>query len=58
MSDEVVHIQLAKRNQVLVIAPLCANTLATIATGGANTLLSEIARAWYYDLDEAFARPL
>lgn len=58
IKDQVVHIQLAKRNHVLCVAPLCANTLATLATGGSNTLLSEVVRAWYWDLEPAFAEPL
>ncbi|KOO52742.1 phosphopantothenoylcysteine decarboxylase [Chrysochromulina tobinii] len=56
--DPVVHIELAKRNQLLLIAPLCANTLAAAALGLCGNLLGSVLRAWYYDLDAAFATPL
>ena len=32
-SDPVLHVELAKRNSLLLIAPLCANTLASVALG-------------------------
>ena len=54
LSDPVVHIMLAKRNHVLAVVPLCANTLSTLVNGGANTLLSELVRAWYYSLEPSF----
>ena len=57
-SDEVLHVELAKRNQLLLVAPLCANTLAAIAYGTCGNLLTSVVRAWYYDLDPAFAAPL
>jgi len=50
MGDEVVHIQLAKRNQVLAIVPLPELTLNKLIRGAADTLVSEVVRAWYYDL--------
>lgn len=56
--DPVLHIELAKRNQLLLIAPLCANTLAQAALGLCGNLLGSVLRAWYYDLDESFAQPL
>lgn len=56
--DPVMHIELAKRNQLLLIAPLCANTLAAAALGLCGNLLGSVLRAWYYDLDAAFATPL
>ena len=49
--DAVLHIELAKRNQVLLIAPLCANLLAQTAVGLCGNLLSSVVRAWYYDLE-------
>jgi len=57
-SDSVLHIELAKRNRLLLIAPLCANTLASAALGLCNNLLGSVLRAWYYDLDPEFAAPL
>ena len=57
-SDEVLHVELAKRNQLLLVAPLCANTLAAMAYGTCGNLLTSVVRAWYYDLDPAFAAPL
>ena len=56
-SDAVLHIELAKRNQVLLIAPLCANLLAQTAVGLCGNLLSSVVRAWYYDLEVRAARP-
>ena len=49
--DAVLHVELAKRNQVLLIAPLCANLLAQTAVGLCGNLLSSVVRAWYYDLE-------
>jgi flavoprotein len=54
----VLHIELAKRNQLLLVAPLCANALASMALGLCGNLVESVARAWYYDLDPAFAEPL
>jgi len=56
--DAVLHVELAKRNQLLLIAPLCANTLAAAALGLCGNLLGSTLRAWYYDLEPAFAAPL
>lgn len=44
--DEVLHIELRKWADVMVIAPLSANSLATLAAGAAPSLLACIARAW------------
>ena len=57
-TSSVLHVDLAKRNQLLLIAPLCANTLATVALGLCGNLLGSVVRAWHYDMDEAFAAPL
>ena len=54
--DAVLHVELAKRNQVLLIAPLCANLLAQTAVGLCGNLLSSVVRAWYYDLEVRAAR--
>lgn len=56
--DPVLHIDLAKRNSLLLIAPLCANSLAGAALGLCGNLLGSVLRAWYYDLDPEFAGPL
>ena len=56
--DPVLHVELAKRNQLLLIAPLCANTLAQAALGLCGNLLGSVLRAWYYALDDSFAAPL
>ena len=57
-ADPVLHIELAKRNRLLLIAPLCANTLAAAALGTCSNLLGSVLRAWYYDLDPEFAGQL
>ena len=56
--DPVLHVELAKRNQLLLIAPLCANTLACAACGLCHNLLGCVLRAWYYDLEPDFAEPI
>ena len=43
---------------MLLIAPLCANTLAQAALGLCGNLLGSVLRAWYYALDDIFAAPL
>jgi len=50
--DPVLHIELAKWAHLMVIAPLDANTLAKMAQGICDNLLTCIARAWI------FPRPL
>lgn len=44
--DSVLHIDLVKWADALVIAPLSANTLAKVANGLCDNLLTCIARAW------------
>jgi phosphopantothenate---cysteine ligase (ATP) len=51
-ADSVLHIELVKRNHVLLLAPLSANSLSSIANGACNSLLMSIVRAWPYDLRE------
>lgn len=45
-SDPVLHIELRKWADILVIAPLDANTLAKIANGLCDNLLTCVVRAW------------
>ena len=44
--DPVLHIELRKWADVLLVAPLSANTLAKIANGMCDNLLTSIIRAW------------
>ena len=44
--DPVLHIELRKWADILVIAPLSANTLAKVACGLCDTLLTCVVRAW------------
>ena len=44
--DRVLHIFLRNWCDILLIAPLSANTLSTISTGGCHNLLTSIVRAW------------
>lgn len=46
MNDPVLHIELRKWAQLLVIAPLDANTMAKIANGICDNLLTCVVRAW------------
>uniref|UniRef100_A0A0D9WMZ0 phosphopantothenoylcysteine decarboxylase n=1 Tax=Leersia perrieri TaxID=77586 RepID=A0A0D9WMZ0_9ORYZ len=48
IGDEVLHIELRKWADIMVIAPLSANTLAKIAGGLCDNLLTCIVRAWDY----------
>lgn len=45
-SRSVLHIELRKWADVLVIAPLSANTLAKIAGGLCDNLVTSVVRAW------------
>ena len=46
VGDPVVHIELRRWADVFVIAPLSANTLAKVATGLCDNLLTCVVRAW------------
>lgn len=49
IGDNVLHIQLRQWAEVMVIAPLSANTLAKIAGGLCDNLLTCIVRAWDFN---------
>ncbi|CAI9761313.1 unnamed protein product [Fraxinus pennsylvanica] len=49
VGDSVLHIELRKWAQLMVIAPLSANTLGKIAGGLCDNLLTCIIRAWDYN---------
>jgi phosphopantothenoylcysteine decarboxylase len=51
--DPVLHIELRKWADVLVIAPLDANTLAKLANGLSDNLLTCIVRAWEFSCPAA-----
>ncbi|ALA62458.1 HAL3 domain protein [Turkeypox virus] len=44
--DPVLHIELRRWADIFIIAPLTANTLAKIANGICDNLLTSIVRAW------------
>ncbi len=46
LGDDVVHIQLRQWADVLLLAPLSANTLGKVANGLCDNLLTSIVRAW------------
>lgn len=46
IGDQVLHIELSKWADVMVIAPLDANTMAKMANGICDNLLTCVARAW------------
>jgi len=46
MSDPVLHIELRRWAHLLLIAPLSANTLSSLAYGMCNNLLTNTIRAW------------
>ena len=44
--DEVLHIELRKWADIMLIAPVSANTMAKLAYGICDNLLTSVARAW------------
>lgn len=46
IGDEILHIELCKWADIMVIAPLDANTMAKIANGICDNLLTCVVRAW------------
>ncbi len=55
-TDPVLHIELKKWADIFVIAPLDANTLAKLANGLCDNLLTCIARAW--DIKNIKSKPI
>ncbi|KAL4559775.1 hypothetical protein LXL04_031921 [Taraxacum kok-saghyz] len=49
IGDSVLHIELRRWADIMIIAPLSANTLAKIAGGLCDNLLTSIVRAWDYE---------
>ena len=58
VGDDVLHVNLAKRNTVVLLAPLCAHSLAVLTAGAAPNLATSVFRAWYGGLDASFASQL
>lgn len=52
VGDPVLHIELRRWADVLLLAPLSANTLAKVSNGLCDNLLTCVVRAW------DFAKPL
>lgn len=46
VGDRVLHVELVRRNSLLLVAPLCANTLAAQVYGLCPSLLTCVMRAW------------
>ena len=55
--DPVIHIELRKRADVLIIAPLSANTLAKISNGLCDNLVTSIFRAWDFETKHVIVAP-
>lgn len=47
--DPIVHIELRKWADLMVVAPLSANTLAKLSNGLCDSLLTSVVRAWDYN---------
>lgn len=56
MTDDVLHIELRRWADLMLIAPLDANTLAKIAGGLCDNLLTCVVRAW--DVKQTKSKPL
>lgn len=57
IGDDVVHIDLRKKFDMMVIAPLSANTLAKISNGLCDNLLTCVVRAWNFQDKPMLACP-
>lgn len=53
--DPVLHIELRKWADVLILAPLDANTLAKLSNGICDNLLTSVCRAWDFEKPIIFA---
>jgi phosphopantothenoylcysteine decarboxylase len=58
VGDSVLHIDLRRWADVLVIAPLSANTLARISNGLCDDTLTCVARAWEFGRPAVKAKPI
>ncbi|XP_051139193.1 phosphopantothenoylcysteine decarboxylase-like [Andrographis paniculata] len=57
IGDSVLHVELQRWADMMVIAPLSANTLGKIAGGLCDNLLTCIVRAWDYGKKQVFMAP-
>ena len=55
--DPVLHIELRKVSDVLLIAPLSANTMAKFANGLADNLITNVFRAWNIQAESCIVAP-
>jgi len=55
--DEILHIELRKWADCMVIAPLSANTMAKIHLGLCDNLLTSVARAWEFKSGGRLKKP-
>ena len=55
--DEVVHIELRRWADVLLVAPASANTVAKLAQGLCDNLLTCVARAWDFQENKLIVCP-
>ena len=58
MGDPVLHIDLRNWADLLLVAPLSANTLARIVNGICDDTLSCVARAWEFGRPSVKAKPI
>ncbi|KAF5840899.1 flavo protein [Dunaliella salina] len=57
VGDEVLHIELRRWADIFIIAPLSANSLAKLANGLADNLLTCVARAWDHQAANMLVAP-
>jgi len=57
VGDEVLHIELRRWADIFIIAPLSANSLAKLANGMADNLLTCVARAWDHQAANMLVAP-
>ena len=56
-SDPVLHVELQKVANVLLIAPLSANTMGKFANGLADNLITNVFRAWDFHTETCIVAP-